>query len=148
MKRSQLDGVLQPIVNLAKAREILIMDADSFMPKGGRPQRDKMIATIESAIANTLAITVERLPETRDDGVDPVGKSAWNYVAQKQSQALPPAADAGSAYANLQRAFDERSNLHQTIEVLEWLQNTHALPHAGGPLMTRRPQPRFLRIVR
>jgi hypothetical protein len=89
-----------------------------------------MIATIERVISNALAATVERLPEPPDDGLDPVNKSAWNYVAQEQSQALPPAAAAGSAYAKLQRAFDARSNVHQTIEVLEWLQNTHALPDA------------------
>jgi hypothetical protein len=41
MKRSQLDGVLQPIVNLAKAREFLIIDAESFMPKGGRRSAKK-----------------------------------------------------------------------------------------------------------
>jgi carboxypeptidase Taq len=48
----------------------------------------------------------------------------------KKSEPLPPAAGAGTAYPNLQLAFDARSNLHQTIEVLEWLQNTHALPDA------------------
>src|ERR1700730_3812447 len=130
MRQSQLDGVLQPIVNLAKAREFLVIDAESFMPKGGRAQRDKMLATIASVTGNAIATTVERLPETPDDGLDPVSKSAWNFVAQKQSRALPPGADAGSAYANLQRAFDERSTLHKTSEILEWLQNAHALPHA------------------
>jgi carboxypeptidase Taq len=128
MERSRLNGALQPIVNLAKARELLIIDAENYMPKGGRAQRDKMIATIESAIGKALTATTERLPETPDDGLDPVGKSAWNYAAQKQSQELPSAAKEGSAYVNLQRAFDERSNLHQTNEVLEWLQNSHVLP--------------------
>jgi len=129
MKHSQLGGLLQPIVNLAEAREFLIVDAESYMPKGGRAQRDKMIATIESVIGNALATTGEHLPETLDNGLDPVSDRAWNYVVQRQSQALPPAGDAGSAYANLQRVFDERSNLNQTIDILEWLRNSHALPH-------------------
>jgi carboxypeptidase Taq len=129
MERSRLNGALQPIVNLAKARELLISDAKCWMPKGGRAQRDKMIATIESVIRTAIAATEERLPETPDDALDPVSKSAWNYVAQKQSRPLPPAAGASSAYANLQRAFDACSNLHQTIDILEWLQNSHVLPH-------------------
>jgi carboxypeptidase Taq len=53
------------------------------MPKGGRAQRDKMIATVESVTGNALATTAERLPETPDNGRDPVSKSAWHYVAQK-----------------------------------------------------------------
>jgi hypothetical protein len=105
MKRSQLDGVLQPIVNLAKGREFLIIDAERFMPKGGRPQRDKMVATIESVIGNALSMTVERLPETPDDGLDAVSQSAWNYVAQKQLRVFPPASGA------ISRQSDGRNHL-------------------------------------
>jgi hypothetical protein len=99
------------------------------MPTGGRAQRGEMVATIESVIGTALAAAVERLPETSDDGLDPISKSAWIYVAQSQTRALPPAADGGSAYADLQRAFKDRSNLRQTTDILEWLQNSHALPH-------------------
>jgi Zn-dependent M32 family carboxypeptidase len=105
MKQSQLDGVLRPIVNLAKARELLIIDAESCMPKGGQAQRDKMIVTIESMIGNALATTVERLPETLDEGLDPVSKSAWNYVAQKQLRVFPPASGA------ISRQSDGRNHL-------------------------------------
>jgi carboxypeptidase Taq len=128
MNQSRLNETLQPLVNLAKARELLIIDAERYMPKGGRAQRDKMVATIERVIGNALLATKERLPESPDDELDPVSKSALKYVVLKQSQALPPPANEGSAYDNLQRAFDERSNLHQTNELLEWLQNAHALP--------------------
>jgi Carboxypeptidase Taq (M32) metallopeptidase len=94
-----------------------------------------MIATIERVIGNAVAATVERLPETPDDALDPVSKSAWTYVAEEQSQALLRASDAGSAYANLQRAFDERSNLHQSTEVLEWLRHSHALPQIAAAVI-------------
>jgi Zn-dependent M32 family carboxypeptidase len=55
---------LQPIVNLAKAREVLIMDAQTHMPKGGMAQRDTVIATLETVIGDALAATSKHLPET------------------------------------------------------------------------------------
>ena len=57
-----LPEALQPIVGLAKARELLIMEAQSHMPKGAKAQRDKMVATLGSLIADSLAATAERLP--------------------------------------------------------------------------------------
>jgi len=101
------------------------MDAQTHMPKGARAQRDKMITTLESVIGDALAATAERLPET--SGVmDPVSQRAREYVAQKQAQGSTPVPDANSAYENLKRAFDRRSNLSQTSEFLSWVQQTQA----------------------
>jgi carboxypeptidase Taq len=116
---------LQPIINLAKAREVLIMDAQTHIPKGARAQRDKMIATLESVIGDALAATAERLPQT-SAVLDPVSQRAWEYVAQKQAQGSTLVPDAHSAYENLKRAFDRRSNLSQTSELLSWAQQTQA----------------------
>ena len=71
-------------------------------------QRAKMIATLETLIDDALADTGDRLPEKPDDGLDYVSRKAWAYVVQQQSQAPQPAPEASSAYANLQRVFDEK----------------------------------------
>src|SRR3984885_5342630 len=116
---------LQPLLNLAKAREILIAEAQSHMPSGARAQRDKMIATVENAIGEALAASNGRLPET-PTGLDPVSQRAWEYVAQKQAQGTMPVPEASSAYENLKRAFDQSSDLSQASELLSWVQQTQA----------------------
>jgi carboxypeptidase Taq len=116
---------LQPLLNLAKAGEILIAEAQSHMPRGARAQRDKMIATVENAIGEALAATNGRLPET-PTGLDPVSQRAWEYVAQKQAQGTMPIPEASSAYENLKRAFDQSSDLSQASELLSWVQQTQA----------------------
>ena len=70
---------LQPIANLAKAREVLIMDAQTHMPKGGIAQRDTVIATLETVIGDALAATSKHLPETPVE-LDPVSERAWKWL--------------------------------------------------------------------
>jgi len=122
-----LSDALQLIVNLAKARELLIIEAESHMPKGAASQRAKMIATLDTLINDALANTRDRLPETPDDGLDHISRKGWVSVAQHQSQAPKSAAETSSAYANLQRVFDQRSNLNQTRELLDWIRSSHTL---------------------
>ena len=130
---------LKPILDLSKARELLLLEAKTTMPKGGQAQRDLMVATLERQINNALAATSERLPPRPNEGTHAeayedggISAQAWTYIEKVQEH--PAATPTGDlpAYDHLKRIFADCSDLYQTAEIMKWAVRTKAflLVHA------------------
>ncbi len=115
-----------PVVHLAKARELLILEAIGHMPPGAKKQRAHMLQELEDIIDATVsgAMAASHQPQI----ADPVSWDAWAYVQQRMSNAIAVPAMPSSGYAHLQTRFDRLHALSQCGEILEWIQQTHALP--------------------
>ena len=65
-----LSDTWQLIINLAKARELLVIDRETTMPGGARAQRERMIAVLRTIIDDELATTTGAMLETPDNDLE------------------------------------------------------------------------------
>jgi carboxypeptidase Taq len=118
---------LKLILGLAKARELLLLEADTTMPKGAALQRQKMIGTLEKTIANALVATAERLSATPEQD-DKIALNAWNYIVHAQTHPEATPFEGSTAYEHLKSVFDDCSNLYQAGDgPLGWMKRTEML---------------------
>ena len=87
------------LLNLAKARDILLLESSTHMPYGAKQQRTRLLRALDSIIDNAE-------------------KSSFSHQSY-------------SDYDNLKHVFDTLYNLSQAGEILDWLQQTHALPQVN-----------------
>jgi len=119
-----LPETLQPIVNLAIARELFILDHEQeYMPPQGVAQRGKLIATIDTLLDDALYKIKDdaglRVPEPT--GLDETTSRAWNHLRERQSSGnLAANTYEGTAYQKLKKAFEERNVLDWSIEISDW----------------------------
>lgn len=109
------------ILDLAKAREILLIDAERYMPADAHRQREHYIAIFNEIISNALANTPERLPDTMPEKMDDISSNAWRFVAETQEYPIATDLNGQSAYQKLEHTFAQRKILMHSGNLIEWM---------------------------
>lgn len=117
------------ILNLAKAREILLIDEASYMPRAAAGQRMHTLDSIESLIDDALVRCSEPPAEIADDA-DTVTRNAADYIRSRQGVAAP-IEQGKEAYARLKSILDANSCLGQAAEIVSWMRLTQENDDVG-----------------